>query len=754
MAAAVTDDVRSAQYVRVRFLTPYKLAMAAVCMLYCENKIELESRIPVMSEVIYFIDGSGDESHEGDYLMDGDLDRLSLLFDSFKTTNGDSVYQCLYSIMWTEMCSVDEMHDFFHMINYYLQDPLVDLDPEEEQPICLKVTSESVLGTFFRKCYLEFERLTFQEMNLLWEAFLTFRGKPEIYYPQQDLGALSQLADTPQNLVLIADENLDSMLEHEILLFQKYGALLLSGFQKQLLERLPNDLENGQGSALPSSVYYVRYIDACRERRQDQALENLHHFFDYALNSSGQARYQYALFTLAIMHAEFNAPIEAIKAAEEAISVARQKSDFNFLAEVISWLYRYIENNPHYRLPSSLPSPDQIAHYLKNKSWEASLNLSSLAFQSEAVRMMWSGVSPLAYIFESLTKSSFINMASNSPAINSSCYRASMHLWDRCGIPELSKVYLDLHEAGNHNRNNLQDGILKATQLLARGQIHDSYDAILSIEDLGRASVASCRIWKPNMAIIQAAKYLKERKLRAAQSIIDELKELDKEIPFSLQLEVQLLDLELNLCLQNYNYVVAKANEYAARVRKFDADILYHLKFMIFYIRAVSHTEKTFMKALTVTIRCYLTAQRASLVPICCELVVLLARISTEQHIYKDAITLIDKSMPRIFECENKPLLAEAHEVLADALVGSVTKVDSCLPSNEKNAQLDKAYLYLGLAGSIYQECLDASKGLEVCAKISVLAKMRGADERYERMKAAMNDYKKLLNDNMAFNVV
>lgn len=707
-----------------------------------------------MTEVIHFIDGSGDECHDGGDLMDGDLDRLERLFDSFQTTNGDSVYQCLYSIMWTEICSVDEMHDFFHMINSYLQDPLIDLDSDEEQPICLKVTSESVLGTFFRKCYLEFERLTFQEMNMLWEAFITFRGKPEIYYPQQDLGALSQLAETPKNVVLIADENLDSMLEHEILLFQKYGVLSLSGFQKQLLERLPNDYENGQGNALPSSVYYVRYIDACKDRRQEQALENLHHFFDYALNSNGQGRYQYALFTLAIMHAEFNAPVEAIKAAEEAISVARQKSDFKFLAEVISWLYRYIENNPHYKLPSSLPSPDQIAHYLKTKSWEASLDLSSLAFQSEAVRMMWSGVSPLSYIFESLTKSSFINMASSSPAINSSCYRESMHLWDRCGIPELSNVYLELHRAGNDGRNNLQDEILKANQLLARGCINEAYEVIVAAEHFGQESVASNRIWKPNFAIIQASKYLKERKLRAAQSIIDELKASGQEIPFSLQLEVQLIDLELNFYQENYNYVVAKANEYATRVRQFEADILFHLRFMIFYIRATLHTDKTFVKAFTITIRCYLAAERASLVPICCELVVLLARISTEQRIYKDAITLIDRLMPRIFECENKPLLAEAYEVLADALVGSASKVDSRLPSAERSAQLDKAYLYLGLAGSMYQECLDVSKGLEVCAKISVLAKMRGADERYERMKLAMENYKKTLDDNMTFNVV
>jgi anaphase-promoting complex subunit 5 len=94
---------------------------------------------------------------------------------------------------------------------------------------------------------------------------------------------------------------------------------------------------SASGGALPQS-HLVKFFDAWRAGDYTSAFDNIHRYYDYAMQTRDKIHYQYALLHMAILQAEFGCFGEAIAAINETIATARENQDMTCLNFSLSWL--------------------------------------------------------------------------------------------------------------------------------------------------------------------------------------------------------------------------------------------------------------------------------------------------------------------------------------------------------------------------------------------------------------------------------
>lgn len=97
------------------------------------------------------------------------------------------------------------------------------------------------------------------------------------------------------------------------------------------------EMLNPNGGTLRQS-YLVKFFDAWKAGDYTSAFDNLHRYYDYAMQTQQKSHYQYALLHMAILQAEFGCFGEAIAAITEAIATARENQDMHCLNFSLSWL--------------------------------------------------------------------------------------------------------------------------------------------------------------------------------------------------------------------------------------------------------------------------------------------------------------------------------------------------------------------------------------------------------------------------------
>ncbi|VVT51283.1 uncharacterized protein SAPINGB_P003057 [Magnusiomyces paraingens] len=379
----------------------------------------------------------------------------------------DQLLEVLFSIR-----SIDELHTFINRLPGFVIIADGKHDDKDSKIITESaslgincVTQNSVIGTFFTKCFLEFDSMAFDQIINLWDCLVSFRepflqkyqythskdfcsaskesakllkiffGSEMLKsYTFQDTKVLQSLLPDLQHIFCISSETLDIMLEGKVAVLDRSDGVSLSSINKILGDLSKND------KSLPVSAYYIKYFKFIQENDYEQAFEYLHRFYDYTMHRHGRAHYHNALFTLATLHAEFESFEEALRAVSEAISVARENKDNMALTDIHFWLYNFISLHPQYKIPDFLSSKDQMIQFLKAKSQDTSYSLYSLVLQHESLHQLINCGS-LIQVFESLFKSFFISVTSNSvlPAFNYFTLEAS--IWEKLGIFSIASTY-------------------------------------------------------------------------------------------------------------------------------------------------------------------------------------------------------------------------------------------------------------------------------------------------------------------------
>ena len=101
-----------------------------------------------------------------------------------------------------------------------------------------------------------------------------------------------------------------------------------------------DQLRNMLGSAgvVLRQSHLVKFFDAWKAGDYTSAFDNLHRYYDYAMQTRDKIHYQYALLHMAILQADFGCFGEAIAAINETIATARENQDMTCLNFSLSWL--------------------------------------------------------------------------------------------------------------------------------------------------------------------------------------------------------------------------------------------------------------------------------------------------------------------------------------------------------------------------------------------------------------------------------
>lgn len=495
------------------YLTPYKIAVLHLIMMYCDGLIPMSFRVAVMKSVLNFIDCvQGVEEFKKSQTIDGNLTTLKAELSEIPSSYGSNdLYSSLLIRLW-KLRSLDDLHSFFQHIGDYLGSSSsgdqgtnnnnddddhhdghaadgIEVGIEgttsffqsrnmEGRGGMRKVKPSSILGSFLRKCYLSFDQLSFDQVAGIWQAFQNFRLSSKVDWQamereidedggeveddhMQMLVGVEQAVIPRTEKVFISSENLDDMLEYQAERLEKHSSVLPEKM-RQLLENLI-----AANQSLPSSAHFVRYLDACKNLDYERAFEHLHRFYDYTMDSRGRTHYQYALFTLAVLQAQYQGSKEALKAAQEAISVARENMDLACLTQILSWIHSYLVNNPTVEVPESLAIKEQISQYLKTKSGETSEELHALSYQSEVGQIVCKGGSLVA-AFEALTKSLYIQISNGPTNTATKLNLAQSALWNRCGNYTLADTYIQFCSEDEDGTVLLQASIRNAQMVSVR----------------------------------------------------------------------------------------------------------------------------------------------------------------------------------------------------------------------------------------------------------------------------------------------
>lgn len=152
----------------------------------------------------------------------------------------------------------------------------------------------------------------------------------------------------------------------------------------------------------PRQAHLVRFFDAWKAGDYTTAFDNLHRYFDYAMQARERIHYQYALLHMAILQADFGCFGEAIAAVNETIATARENQDIHCLNFSLNWLQHMSKAYPKQMKRAGymgmLGSEKEGLIFLKAKARETkAYSLLSATLLNEAKLCLLSVSLPLGY---------------------------------------------------------------------------------------------------------------------------------------------------------------------------------------------------------------------------------------------------------------------------------------------------------------------------------------------------------------------
>lgn len=674
----------------VKFLTPYKVVLVGIVLLYCNRLMPAGPKMEIMRHIVKFIDpqqqddmdpGAEDKassSKSNSSLLDADLNQLEKIMDGLESgISGLSLFDLVLDFVFG-MTSLDSLHGFMAGVDEYLvhldgkhdaEDELKQQEAAEKNVTLLKVSS--LLGSYCKRCFFEFDGLSFDGVITLWQSFEAFRsthvgkwkarrsnietlrGRPPLSHglfeeedddDGTDAEFLKSLCPPPPVAQCIASEDLETLLEFQIGVFERYGGTLPNEIRQALGQMVATN------KPLPASAHYVQYLDAFKDKDYEASFEHLHRYYDYTMNSKGRTHYQYALFTLGALQAEFGFHSEAIRAIEEAITVARENKDTNCLNYILSWFYSFLQSHPDCKVPESLSSQDQISQFLRSKANQTSYALYSLSFQSEVEQIMTTE-GALTSAFEAITKSTYINAAANSTFAGGHIALVSSSVWTRCGNHTLANLALDMYSQFPERQLNallkIEIGVRKAKLLFQEGRIRECFQLLGSFKKLAHGSQWHQHIWYPKYLLLHLAHKLNEMKLEEARFILDKLDAVnasDSEVTRDTMYLRFIYEYKLG---NTSTAMQAIWDEVEAQAEKPSTDIAFHIKLMHLYAWMMVQTDMS-VRATSLALKIIKRSEEGAVAAYACKGVILLAQISIDQDAPSDAMSLIDAVMPRV----------------------------------------------------------------------------------------------------------
>ncbi|CAE7205465.1 hypothetical protein PTNB73_07123 [Pyrenophora teres f. teres] len=452
-----------------RYLTAQKISLLVLTRLYCSSSLPSSATIPILSFILSNRLPSAPSSARPQRSTSSNQQDTAFSIDAFEhvlqehasSMPGRTLLDQFLKQMW-EMNSFDSLHTLFDgILDLIAPAPPTAQDEEASDRIHLSKTSP--LGAFVRRAHLEFTRLQFDDSMKLWSSFIKYRA-PTAQWTKRLAGLASSGVDSvisemglrpgddlyeaayghldeQEEGAGMSQEDLDRILEFQLDRLQKFG------------DRVPNEMKSQLESMVNSSglvhrqAHLVQFFDAWKAGDYTSAFDDLHRYYDYAIQTREKFHYQYALLHMAIMQADFGCFGEAIAAINETIATARENQDIACLSFSLSWLNHMARAYPKQMKGagyiSMLGSERDALTFLKAKAKETkSYSLLSSSLLNEAKLTLTTGDS-VSRAIEHIYQSSHLNIKENLHSYGS-LVLLTASLYNRIGIPHLANVHCEL----------------------------------------------------------------------------------------------------------------------------------------------------------------------------------------------------------------------------------------------------------------------------------------------------------------------
>lgn len=395
-----------------RYLTAQKISLLVLTRLYCSSSLPYSATIPILSFILSNNLPPAQSSARPQRSATSNQQDTSFSIDAFEDVlsehasnmPGRTLLDLFLKHMW-EMNSFDALHALFDSIlDLVTPPPPGSQDEESLDRIYLSKTSP--LGAFVRRAHLEFTRLQFDDSMKLWSSFIRYRA-PTAQWTKRLAGlasggvdmvvsemglqggddvyeiAYGHLEEDQEQGAGMSLNDLDRILDFQLDRLQRFG------------DRVPDEMKGQLRSMVSSSgivhrqAHLVQFFDAWKAGDYTSAFDNLHRYYDYAMQTREKIHYQYALLHMAILQADFGCFGEAIAAINETVATARENQDMTCLSFSLSWLNHMAKAYPKQMkgvgYMSMLGTERDALTFLKTKAKEARMySLLSATLLNEA----------------------------------------------------------------------------------------------------------------------------------------------------------------------------------------------------------------------------------------------------------------------------------------------------------------------------------------------------------------------------------
>lgn len=628
----------------VKYLSPYKICLLVLVGLYLQDVIPQNKKYYIINHVIRHIENDGlNDSESLCRILENSLDEIQkIIGNDTVTSNGKELLFDAFLDVVFSIGSVDELHTLLNRMKIFTihmdgrhdeQDSQI-MDYAKLYNIRL-VRQSSILGAFLQKCYLEFDCLSFHQVNTLWKALIQFLSpyksyfhnrqklfsfdehlsRMQVFFDKDEVGLEDEGLIFLQNLLpqsklfsdkCISSESLTGVLETISIQMEKKNEKEVQNIYETLC-KLSDD-----GNPIPVISYYILYMFFLQNRDYEKSVEYLHRYFDYKMLWHGRAQYHHALFALASLHSEFESIDDALEAITEAVAVARENKDIFALTKIHFWLYTFQQAHPECVIPESLSFNSQLLDYLKanSRGFSFSLYSSSLLFEAqnilgntykdtymrEATGAGMNTSNSLNIFFENLFKSTFVSVTSNSK--DSYCREALFRsiTWERLGIMALSS---HSSQSAFNVSENIDDKLISYETKLRKAYLHHksgdltvSKKLLSTLDNTIHGSETHYGEWYIKYLKLQLDDSLQQERLKDAHFFLLSLK-LFRSINLKAKTYFNLGKASLLVKQEQYTqakkliqYSIEEIKSTRANKHQ-DADIVYQLEFMLLHIDVV-----------------------------------------------------------------------------------------------------------------------------------------------------------------------
>ncbi|KAK4941372.1 APC5 protein [Elasticomyces elasticus] len=690
-----------------RYLTPAKVTLLVVALIYAEDLVPTSAATAVLTFLLNHItptSKASETSPEGDTRTDHALPVS--LFESTLAPHpsawrpGRSLYDLLLRRLWTIDCS--------HALDAFITNLPCLLTKTREQILRERETGEesdqphgrilrtSPLGAFIRRCHLEYARLQFQDSIALWQDFISYRLPTRQAFERKnpadartglDLNlAQMQLDSTHPLAQLMYGRLAENDQDHGSETFSIYDVEKLMEFQVAELQRLGGRLPDGMktrldqmaksGAVIPKLGHYLSFLDSWRAGDFASALDNLHRYFDYAMQTRERAFYQYALLNLAILQADFGSYAEALPAMQEAIAVARENKDITCLNFCMSWVYHFGRSFPQEKKTIGntgiLGSEVEGLAFLKSRAKDAEMwSLLSTTLLSEAKLGLQYGDS-LATVFENIAKASHLNIVKSAQSVTGPTLLMKGAAYSRVGLTHLAwwcgQAFLQCHAKDAPIEDLLKCNCRMAGLLVQRGRYNEATEMLDSLPPHVLRVLKFQNYLDFYAGLLKVRRFLHRHDLDAAQHLLERLRGQgvpEAEIGFTLSLlEIDLLMRrgDLTKALDTVEYVVQSIHQEVN-------DIAVQTRLMNLKARILAESGHA-LKGFSLVMRAAQIAYRGRILPSLWESVGILANILNDLQEFEAAADLLQSVLPQVLEFHDCEMAARSHAVLADSNMG------------------------------------------------------------------------------------